>query len=486
MSESLVDTAKKVLSSAGVTADSNVVIGVSGGPDSLALLHILKDIVLPGHLYVGHVNHQLRDEADEEAAFVASTADSWNIPCRIAEVDVGSIVKQQGLSVEEAARFARYEFLDQLATEVQARIIVVAHHADDQVESIFFNLVRGSGLKGLGGMKIARPLVEGSDKILVRPFLDISRLAIERYCQDHDLAPRSDSSNWDLTYRRNYIRHEILPRIQKINPQFNHHLLQLANVMQADDDYLRQLTVQRHDEILVDRGQNWIRFSRSKWRVLPLSLQRRTLRYCVQQLHSSPRDLSFRSINQAQDIANNGLTGAKSSLLGDLVLRVAYDEIVIERGARPGRIDLPQLRADEAIQLPVPGQISLGNDWTLNSEVSIQTLTQIRQNRDPWTAYVDIAETEFLTVRNRVAGERIQPLGMNARTASIQDLMVNYKLPAHLRPRWPIVEVDAHPVWIVGYHVDERAKVTERSKRVIKLTCRKAGESKHPSSQTQP
>ncbi len=171
MTSTLETAVKSVLTQAGINSECKIVAGVSGGPDSLALLHILKGFMPQESVVVGHLNHRLRKEADEEAAFVAKTAESWGIPFRLKEVDVGALAAKQKLSVEEAARFARYTFLNELATEFDARYVVVAHNADDQVETVFLNLLRGTGLSGLRGMEAVRPFPGNSEILIVRPFL---------------------------------------------------------------------------------------------------------------------------------------------------------------------------------------------------------------------------------------------------------------------------------------------------------------------------
>ena len=473
MTGTLVREVKTVLSQAGITPDCKVVIGVSGGPDSLALLHILKEIMLQECLMVGHLNHRLRPEADGDAEFVAHTAESWNIPFRLEEVDVTELSKRCGMSVEEAARHARYAFLTELAMEIDANYIVVAHNADDQVETVFLNLLRGTGLSGLRGMEAVRRLPGQPQMILVRPFLFTSRMEIEEYCRDHSLRPVFDGSNRDLAFRRNYLRHELLPRLSSLNPQFRRHVQQLAELVKADEAFLEQQTKTAWNDILREQGPDWLHLDRLQWAALPLSLQRRTLRHGVRVLRSSAQDISFRTIDQAQQVAKEGRTGAVVTLTSNLTLQIAYDVLIMRAGVFHASFGLPQLLSDEMIQLQIPGSVTLVDGWHITSEISNQKLARIRQNRDPWHAYVDVGRIQQLQVGSREPGERFQPLGMDGRSVSLQDLMVNLKLPAHLRSRWPVIFVDDSPVWLVGHHVDERAKVTANTSRVVLLSCKR-------------
>ncbi len=476
MAQTLGEEARLVLTRAGIKANSKIVLGVSGGPDSLALLHLLKGIMVPECLVVGHLNHRLREEADEEAAFVASTAESWGIPFRLDEVDVAKLSERRSMTVEEAARHARYSFLIELAEEIGAKYVVVAHNADDQVETVFLNLLRGTGLSGLRGMETVRQSHDNPDILIVRPFLYTPRQAIEAYCEEQNLRPMLDSSNWDPTYRRNYLRHDLLPRLKDVNPQFNRHMQQLAELVKGDEAFLEQQTKKAWKEIVREQGPDWLVLDKLKWKALPLSLRRRTIRYAVRTLRSSANDISFRTVEQAQQVAWKGATGSEAALPGKLILRVEYDVLKIRASLLNISPDLPQLLSDKVVKLPIPGSVSLAEGWTISSMISQQSLARIKQNLDPWCAYVDVRDAQELQVRSREPGERFQPLGLGSHSVSLQDHMVNLKLPAQLRSNWPVVVENDQPIWLVGYHIDERVKVTDSTNQIVQLICNKEEE----------
>ncbi len=281
-----------------------------------------------------------------------------------------------------------------------------------------------------------------------------------------------DSSNWDLTYRRNYLRHDLLPRIEELNPQFKRNVKQLAEQVKADEAFLEQQAEEAWNEILIEHETDRLYLDRPKWTALPLSLQRRTLRRAVRALRTSAKNISYQTIDQAQKVAKQGKTGAEVTLPGKLTLRVGYDVLVVESGSISATINQPQLFSDGKVVLPIPGSAALASGWQITSKISPNSLSRIRRNRDPWCAYVDVGDIQTLWVRSRLPGERFQPLGMEGRTASLQDQMVNLKLPAHLRSRWPVVVTEEHPIWLVGYHVDERAKVSDSSRIVVQLVCK--------------
>ncbi len=237
-----------------------VVVGVSGGPDSLCLLHLLLclrdeyDLTL----HIAHLNHRLRGtEADSDAAFVGQLAQKWALPATVESRDVAALAEEGRLAIEEAARQARYAFLARTARQVGAQRIAVGHNADDQVETIVMHWLRGAGLAGLRGMQPVSKLEEmrlGEEKeavghktvdlLLIRPLLETPRSAIEAYCAAHELEPRFDRSNLDTTYYRNRLRHELLPFLETFNPRIREVILRSASIFSADYAYLREQAIQ--------------------------------------------------------------------------------------------------------------------------------------------------------------------------------------------------------------------------------------------------
>ena len=195
------------------------VVGVSGGPDSLALLHMLCDLYAPAQLIVAHLDHGLRPESVEEAAFVKATTVAWGCRFHPKQVDVTKLAAENGWSIEEAGRNARYAFFAELAVQKRATAVLVAHHADDQAETVLMNLLRGAGLAGLSGMRTISPLPGRPDLLLVRPLLKVSRREIEAYCETHDLRPISDESNTNPDFLRNRVRLELIPLLADLKPR---------------------------------------------------------------------------------------------------------------------------------------------------------------------------------------------------------------------------------------------------------------------------
>ena len=452
---------------------SKLLIAVSGGPDSLALLHILAAIFPPANLVVAHLNHGWRAEAAAEAEFVRKTAVALHIPCHVEKSDVIGLARAGGLSLEEAGRKARYDFFARLARQVGARAIALGHHADDQAETVLLHLLRGSGLAGLRGMRPVSPLPGADDLWLVRPLLTTTRAEIDQFCREHGLDPIIDPSNEDTTYLRNRLRHELLPYLAGYNPQIKSALQHLAAVTAADYALLDTLTQTKWAAIVQESGPDWLALDREAWRALPLSLRRSTLRQAVQALRPDWNDVGFRSVEQARRVAEGRGAGGQATLPGGLTLTADYDRLTIATSPDDLPVKLPQLTGKTAVPLPLPGRVQLEHGWVLTATpVDAIDLTLVMQNLDPWQTFVDVGERP-LFARPRRPGERMRPLGMADQTASLKEIMINRKIPARLRAAWPLVATPAQPVWLAGHVVDERARITAEAEGVIHLQCRK-------------
>jgi tRNA(Ile)-lysidine synthase len=447
------------------------VVGVSGGPDSVALLHLLRQIVGPERLVAAHLNHSLRPTAAADAYFVAQTAAVWQIPFTQQTEDVAALARQAGLSLEAAGRQARYAFLAEVARERDAPLIAVGHHADDQVETLLLHLLRGTGLDGLRGMELIRPLPQAPDRLLLRPLLHSSRDAIEAYCRENQLQPRRDETNSDTRFRRNRLRHELLPQLVEYNPQVKRHLRQMAAIVAADLALLDDLTAAAWPAVLVEQADGWLALDRSLWQAQPLALRRRLLRRALRQL--APQvEIGFRSLEQARLLAEAPSSGTTAVFSEQIQFEVGYERLRLRRQTAVISPRAPQLAGPEPLPLPVPGQVELAAGWWLETAVLDPfDPAAIHKNPDPWTVFLDAERVGTLRLRPRRPGERMQPLGLNGRSAKLKEIMVNRKIPAGLRRRWPLLVNDHHPLWLVGHLLDERARVTAATRRVWQITC---------------
>ncbi len=451
--------------------DRPLLVGVSGGPDSLVLLHIMRELLPGGTLAVAHLNHALRPEAQAESEVLAALADMWGVPLFVRKRDVEALAKAAGWSVEEAGRHARYEFLAEQARELGMTNIAVGHNADDQAETVLLHILRGSGLAGLRGMSVDSPVPGAYELRLWRPLLSISRDEIEAYASRHGLEPFLDESNLNRNFARNRLRNEILPVLAADNPQIKRQFRQIAAITAAEDDLLNGLTDEVWPTLLHQIGPNWLLLDRGIFAQQPLALRRRIIRKAVAQLAGSVLDLSFAAVEQAVDVATNGRTGSRASLPGGLTLQADYETVILIAGDMERATNMPQMRSILSQNLPIPGRVALANGWVLTANHREPAIQDVKQNRDPWKAFVAIDADLELVVRTRKEGERIQPLGLHGRSTSIQDLFVNRKVPARLRSLWPIVSTAQHPVWVVGQVIDHRVQVPRLHDNIVVLTC---------------
>lgn len=482
-----------------LTFGDTVVVGVSGGPDSLCLLHILRALSpeLSLTLIVAHLHHGLRgDEADADAEFVRQLAADWGLPCEIGHADVPALARRYRLAIEETARRARYAFLGQVARRARAPVVAVAHNADDQTETVLMHFLRGAGISGLRGMlyrtrwgdyRLLEPMERALDDMptspsgegeyprwLVRPLLDVPRADVEAYCATHSLTPRFDRSNLDTTFYRNRLRHELLPLLETYNPGIREILRRSAAVIADDYEVLRAALMDAWAQVERPAPSGAIAFDLKAWRALPRGLQRATLREAVHRLRRTLRDINFVHIEQALRVAQQGETGEKATLPRGLMLRVDYDRIEIADEHAKSISTGPQVFA--ARPLACPGITPLAGGWEIEARLLSRDELPAYwvENPDPWQAWLDadiLGPTPI--VRPRQPGDRFQPLGMEGKFAKLGEFMINVKLPIALRDGWPLIEGARGIAWVVGYRLDERYKVQATTRRVVHLRCRR-------------
>jgi tRNA(Ile)-lysidine synthetase-like protein len=462
-----------------------VVVGVSGGPDSLCLLHVLRALA-PEYgvsLQVAHLNHQLRDvDSDEDAAFVAQLAGEWGLPCTVEARDVSTYAEREKLAIEEAARQMRYGFLAEVAQLVGSDTIAVAHHADDQAESVLMHVIRGSGIAGLrgirpksriGDMRLADPSTLHSPLStlhLIRPLLYVSRADIEAYCAAHSLHPRFDVSNLDQTYFRNWLRHTVLPLLAQHNPGVRDVLCRAAQVAAADYDVLHA-EMERVWPQVTRVSTSAIVFDRAAWQTLPLSLKRATIREAIHQLRQNLRNINFVHVERAVDLAEHGGVGDRATLAEGLLLTLTYDSFTIADEAYQAHLpNWPLLEPNTRVAVNVPGRIPLPQtDWALESELLPDT-SGFRPNPDLWTAFLDAAVCSGpLTLRTRLPGDRIAPRGMGGHTTKLNELMINTKVPRAARDRIPLLVSGERILWACGLRVDESACITSATRHMVRF-----------------
>lgn len=313
-----------------LAGDGAVVLAVSGGVDSICLadaaLAMRGDT--PARI-IAHLDHQLRgDESDEDARFVQAFATQRGVLCEIGRVNVKALADSRKVSIEVAARDARYAFLAETATKHSATRVVLAHHADDQAETVLLRLLRGTGPAGLRGMSVRSPLPGASHLTALRPLLHITREEIEQYGRECKLEWRYDASNDALHHTRNRIRHELLPLLAQYNPNIRATLTRLADTLASDVEIVETTTREAFDRIAIEDDKT-VKVDRKAWRALSAGLQRATLREAMRRLKGDTMQLSYAAIEEARDVLNSDAGAGVIALMTDVRIDVTWRYFVM-------------------------------------------------------------------------------------------------------------------------------------------------------------
>jgi tRNA(Ile)-lysidine synthase len=481
-----------------------VVVGVSGGADSVCLLHILaKWQKEPGiKLHIAHLNHQLRGiESEADVEYVSTLAVSLGIPLTIDRQDVAAYRAERNCSIEEAARELRYAFLARVAREVGAHRIAIGHTRDDQVETILMHILRGSGITGLCGLAPCSPMAydsqgmsltasppslpasplslraKRSNLLVIRPLLDITREETASYCQEHQIEPRIDSSNLSLSFFRNRLRLHLLPLLRQYNPSVDQALLRLADIAKEDDAFIEQQSSELWDEV-ARQENNTIYLNKKQIADLPIALQRQLLRAAVTKLAGDVRDIEATHIEAARSLLNKQ-PSKRVSLPHGLICQGGYDELVIASTARQSQLlPCPFPPLPDEFPLKVPGQTVFPGWKAIASIVRERVASPSsrgllsrggRTGQNNLVAHFNLRKTGMkLFVRQRQPGDRFQPLGMNM-PKKLYEFMVNAKIPRSWRDHIPIVCSPQQIIWVVGCRIDDRVKITKASQEILRL-----------------
>jgi tRNA(Ile)-lysidine synthase len=481
-----------------IPPEEPVVVGVSGGADSVCLLHVLAKWRkrLGIKLHIAHLNHQLRGaESEADAEYVSNLADSLGIPITIDKQDVAAYRVERNCSIEEAARELRYAFLARVAREGGANRIAIGHTRDDQVETILMHILRGTGITGLCGLAPCSPMAydsrempwraealsvakgQRSNLLVIRPLLDITREETANYCQEHQLAPRIDSSNLSLSFFRNRLRLQLLPLLRQYNPSLDQALLRLADIAKEDNAFIQQQASELWDE--VTRQENSaIYLDRKQLASLSIALQRQLLRAAVTRLAGDARDIEAGHIEAARSLLNKPAS-KRISLPHGLICQGGYDEIVIASEAWQSQLPpcpFPPLPGE--VPLKVPGK-TVFPGWKVIASIFEERAGALSLRGAPspsgetgqsnLVADFDLDKTgTALFVRQRQPGDRFQPLGMSM-LKKLYEFMVDAKVPRSWRGHIPIVCSPQQIIWLVGWRIDDRVKATEASKEILRL-----------------
>ncbi|OGO07373.1 MAG: tRNA lysidine(34) synthetase TilS, partial [Chloroflexi bacterium RBG_13_57_8] len=435
------------------SAGEKVVVAVSGGPDSLCLLYILRELraKLEIGLHVAHLDHRLRGkDSAADAAYVAGLARRLHLPATIASRDVKAYRRERGLSLEEAAREVRYHYLAEVAANIGANKVVVGHTADDHVETILMHLLRGSGTRGLRGLLPASrwPSAAGALTI-IRPLLELSREETVAYCRRLHLKPRMDVSNLSPGPLRNRIRHNLLAELRKYNPKAGEALRRTASIA-ADDFGFIESEVDRCRRIIVRAQNDSIVIDKKRLLALAPALQRGILRLAVESVAGSLKDIEASHIEDLLDALGKS-AGKVIGLPFGLSFNIEYDRYVLSRN-EANHCPFPALTGETVLN--IPGMTHLPG-WRVKASI-VPRHEYIEVKDEAFSACLDYDSAgNRLTVRSGRTGDRFQPLGMTD-LKKLNRFMIDARIPRSWRPSVPVIVSPERLIWVVGYRIDAR------------------------------
>jgi tRNA(Ile)-lysidine synthase len=465
--------------------NDRVLVAVSGGPDSVALLHALLAAQDRYRLtlVVAHLNHGLREAAAAEQAFVADLARRLALPFHTDRRDVRAFRQRQGLSLEDAARQVRYAFLEDTAEAQACPKIAVGHQADDTAELLLMNLLRGSGLLGMSGIAPRQGQV-------IRPLIDIHRDAIMAYLEEKNQDTCHDESNDDPSLTRNRIRNDLIPHLEAAyNPRLRQALQRTARILRDEETWIEThldtaWPVSRPSPCRgapcaeASTGAEGMRLDRPALMAAPVALQRRILRRALAGVSTDLKGLGLRHIEEIRRLADDGERGSRwLDLPRGVRVLVEADQVTLLKESAEARRHRRRdhgdpNKADEVyrIEIACPGENAVTVSLTqIDARLELRTALYIGQPAPdtPWTAYFDLARLTFpLTVRPVQSGDRLRPLGMAGRK-KISDLFIDCKIPKPKRHRFPVLVSGGRVIWVAGVRRDHDTRVRAGTQRLL-------------------
>ena len=432
-----------------------IIVALSGGADSTALLDLLSR--LPGlspRLVAAHLNHCLRGpESDRDEEFVRSLAEQYRIPLECRRVDVKEHSRRERLNLEDAGRRARIGFLSELRDSWQATAVALAHHADDQAETVLMRLLRGAGPGGLAGM----PYRNG--RKFIRPLLGVTRAELAAYLAERGLAWREDTSNQDTTFLRNRIRHDLIPLLEQYNPAIRERLAATAAVLADEHHFLNQITKEAVDRACAGDGDTFT-CSVKHLSEEPPALRRRFLRLLLERLAGNLDHFTGRHIEAMEHLLDSTRPNAVLNLPQRITALREYDSLVLRRTPTPKPSAMGVLAIAGTGHYPLPGGASL----TLTSVPASAVTEPLAAD----TALFNPDNAPFpWHVRMFQNGDRIIPFGM-AGSKKVKELFIDAKVPRSRRRSIPLLFCGETLLWVCGLRTSQLARLDDTSDRAIK------------------
>jgi tRNA(Ile)-lysidine synthase len=437
----------------------SIIVGLSGGADSVSLTHILYKIkdLYDLKIYAVHLNHLIRgNEAIRDEEHSREFTKSLDIPFYSERIKVEEYAKEHGMSSEEAGRFLRYRLFNEVAKKVGANKIALAHNMNDQAETMLMRFFRGSGISGLGGIK---PIREGK---YIRPIIACSRREIEEYCKKNNLIPAEDSTNKESIYTRNRVRLELIPYIKEhFNPNIIESLYKNSEIFRDEDSYLTEISERELENIRIKNG-----LSINKFNSLNIAVKRRVLRSIIGTVKGNLTGIEGKHIEECIRMLEKGETGKIIEFPEEIICITEYDVF---------RIDKRNYIKDYEYKVEVPQEIKvIEEDIYISARVIGENLENFIDKQ--FIKYWDYDKIKYeLTVRNRRNGDYIYPKGMEGKK-KVKDIFIDKKIPKDQRDKIPLVAMQSEILWIVGIRDSKNYKVDRNTRRILEIKIKRGAD----------
>ncbi|MBS3740378.1 tRNA lysidine(34) synthetase TilS [Candidatus Bipolaricaulota bacterium] len=446
--------------------NSSILVALSGGTDSIALLHFLLELKEEFNLElsIAHLDHGLRGKASEkDARFVRSKAREMGLSATINKREVSRVVDEENLSLEEAAREVRYEFLSEIADEQGVDYVALGHNRNDQAETVLMNIIRGAGLRGLGGMQE----VKGR---YIRPLLKLKRDEIKNYIETRGLDYRRDKTNKNTDFLRNRIRHELVPELEDhYNPKVVENLTRMAELAEEAHSFIEDRADDVSRDIRIMKKVDETCFDRAKLSALNTYLQKAVIRKLISKVKGDLQDVTSTHVDNVLSKIGDEPARTRLSLPG-VTFTLNRNTACFVREFNPGGQEefRYEIQPGETLELE---EVSISINLELVSKS--EELNPEKYLSDSLTEFVDWGKVEQpIIVRNRNEGDRFKPLGMRGEK-KLKDFFIDEKVPFEERDKVPIVCDKEGIIWVVGHRIDERYKLEESTERGLLIKARK-------------
>ncbi|HPC56873.1 MAG TPA: tRNA lysidine(34) synthetase TilS [Caldisericia bacterium] len=430
-----------------INENDRILVGLSGGPDSIFLLYILHNY-FNNQLIIAHINHKLRGiDSDLDEKFIRTISQKLKIPLYVIREDVKKLSTKNKKSIEEVGRDVRFSFFNKILKVENFNKIALGHNLDDNVETILINFIKGSGMKGLIGIP------EKRDNI-IHPIINIKKEEILKYLEENKIEYRIDKTNFETDYLRNKVRNYLLPIIEKeFNKNFKEKILALSNILKVEDKFLDDLVENIKNDILKFED-DFVKIDLKKLQNLHLSLKRRLIRKVIDHFNKDLREYPLDHIDKVISLENKK-TGKEIELPLNLIAVKDKNNIIIERRD----FEIP----DFYIEIP-----DIGSYQEIGMKIELSLVEKISKVKDPFISFFDYDKIELpLKIRKPMFGEKFKPLGLK-KEKKIQDFFVDSGIPKSVRWNLPILlDKKDDILWIVGVRISDDYKVTNLTNRVI-------------------